>query len=119
MPKVVCQGALCKCPLGDAPVPLTVTSQQVVRISGMPVATIQDSAPGTNIPPFGTCKTLTASASGVPTPCAFAPVGMWAPGSMVKKINNIPVLTDSSVLTCGIGGVVTISNPNNVIEETK
>jgi hypothetical protein len=88
-------------------------------IKGMLVATIQDAMPGTNIPPFGTCKTLTASASGVPTPCALAPIGTWIPGSIVKKINNIPVLTDASTLACGIGGVITISNPNNVIEETK
>ena len=33
MPKVVCQGAMCSCPLGSAPSTLTVTSQQIVKIS--------------------------------------------------------------------------------------
>ena len=119
MPQVVCQGAMCTCPLGTAPSTLTVTSQQVVKIGGMLVATIQDCAPGTNLPPFGTCNTLTAAAQGVPTPCALAPVGMWTPGSAVQKINSsIPVLTQTSTLTCGIGGVVTISDPSNVRAQT-
>jgi hypothetical protein len=98
---------------------MIVTSQQKVMIGGMLVATVKDFATGANLPPFGTCQTLTASALGVPTPCAMAPAGMWVPGSLVKKINNIPVLTDTSKLTCGIGGVVSITNPNNQIEDTK
>jgi hypothetical protein len=119
MPKAVCQGAMCTCPVGSAPSVLRVQSQQIVKIGGMLVATIQDCKPVVNLPPFGTCQTLTASASGVPTPCAMAPAGTWMPGSLVHKINNMPVLTDASKLTCGIGGVISISNPSNVIEETK
>jgi hypothetical protein len=88
------------------------------KIGGMLVATIQDCMPMTNLPSFGTCNTLTAAAQGVPTPCALTPVGMWTPGSVVQKINNIAVLTQACTLTCGIGGVVTISNPNNVIVQT-
>ena len=118
MPQVVCKGAMCTCPLGTAPATLTVTSQQTLKIGGMLVATIQDCSPGANLPPFGTCNTLTAAAQGVPTPCALAPVGTWTPGSTVQKINSIPVLTQSCTLACGIGGVVTISNPNNVIVQT-
>ncbi len=119
MPKVVCQGAMCSCPLGSAPSTLSVTGQQIAKIGGMLIATIQDCAPGMNLPPFGTCQILTASAMGVPTPCAMAPVGTWMPGSIVQKINNIPVLTDASKLTCGIGGVISIVNPSNIIEDTK
>lgn len=118
MPQAVCQGAMCICPLGTAPATLTVTSQMIYKIGGMLVATIQDCAPMVNLPPFGTCNTLTAAASGVPTPCALAPVGMWMPGSVVQRINNIPVLTQVCTLACGIGGVVTITNPNNLIEQT-
>jgi hypothetical protein len=119
MPKVVCQGAMCSCPMGSAPSTLSVTSQQIAKIGGMLVATIQDCAPGANLPPFGTCQILTASAMGVPTPCAMAPAGMWVPGSIVQKINNVPVLTDASKLMCGIGGVISIVNPSNIIEDTK
>lgn len=119
MPQAVCQGAMCTCPLGSAPSTLSVTSQQVAKIGGMLVATIQDCVTGTNLPPFGTCQILTASAMGVPTPCAMAPAGTWLPGSLVQRINNLPVLTDTSKLICGIGGVITITNPNNLIEQTK
>jgi hypothetical protein len=118
MPKAVCQGAMCQCVLGSAPAILSVTSQQIVKIGGMLVATIQDCKPGANLPPFGTCQTLTASAMGVPTPCALAPTGTWLPGSIVQKINNQPVLTDASKLTCAIGGLISINTPMNFIEET-
>lgn len=119
MPKVVCQSAMCTCPLGSAPSTLSVTSQKIAKIGGMLIATIQDCSPGVNLPPFGTCQTLTASALGVPTPCALAPIGTWMPGSIVQKINNLPVLTDASKLACGIGGVITITNPGNIIGQTK
>jgi hypothetical protein len=118
MPLVVCQGAMAMCPLGTAPSTLTVTSQQSYTIGGMLVATIQDCNPMVNLPPFGTCNTLTAAAQGVPTMCALAPVGMWTPGSTLQKINNIPVLTQACTLACGIGGVITITNPNNVVVQT-
>ena len=110
---------MCSCPLGSAPSTLMVTSQQVAKINGMLIATIQDCMTGANLPPFGTCQVLTASASGVPTPCAMAPAGTWMPGSLVKKIFGLPVLTDSSKLICGIGGVISITNPSNVVAQTK
>jgi hypothetical protein len=118
MPKVVCQGAMCSCPLGSAPSILSVTSQFVMKIGGMAVATVQDCNPGMNLPPFGTCQILTASALGVPTPCAMVPTGMWLPGSVAQRINGIAVLTDASKLACGLGGIISITNPGNVIEDT-
>ena len=114
MSKIVCQGARCSCPVGTGKnIPLSVTSQQKVKINGKLVATIKDMVPGKNIPPFGTCNTLTAAASGVATPCALAPVGFWSPGSLVTKIMASPVLTKNSVLICGVGGVIKIDDPNN------
>jgi Domain of unknown function (DUF4280) len=118
MPFVVCQGAMCMCPLGTAPSTLSVTSQQIVTINSLFVATIQDCMIGANLPPFGTCQILTASASGVPTPCAMVPAGTWMPGSTVHSINNLPVLTDICKLICGIGGMITIVNPNNTIMQS-
>ena len=119
MPKIVCQGALCSCPVGTGKgIPLTVTSQKNVKIKGRLVATIMDMSPGKNLPPFGTCNTLTAAASGVPTACALAPVGPWTPGSTKTKIGGVSVLTKSSVLTCGVGGVVKIDDPGNTSSDT-
>ncbi|MCP4570767.1 MAG: DUF4280 domain-containing protein [bacterium] len=119
MPQVVCQGAMCSCTVGSAPAMLTVTSQQVARVGGMAIATVMDFATGANLPPFGTCQILTAAASGTPTPCAMVPAGPWQPGSMVKKITGMTALTDASKLTCGVGGVISITNPANIVLGTK
>lgn len=113
---VVCETALCQCMMGDAPTPLSVTSQELVMIDGMLVATIADCIPDDNIVPFGTCATLTAAALGVPTPCVPAPVGTWEVGSIVQTINGIPVLLQTGILMCGIGGEISIVEPMNTIE---
>lgn len=109
---VVCNGAMCSCTQGAAPTPLTVTSQQILTIQNIPVATIQDAAPVGNIKPFGNCKVLTTAASGTPTPCAPALAPAWTPGSTVQSVNNVPVLTKDSTLVCTVGGVISITNPN-------
>lgn len=113
---VVCQGALCACNQGAAPTPLAVTSQSIFTINEMMVATVMDSAPMANIKPFGICQQLTKLASGVPTPCVPAPVGPWMPGAQLETIMELPVLTDDSKLTCGVGGEITIKNANCLLE---
>lgn len=115
---IVCQGAQCACNQGAMPTPLTVTSQQIVSVKNMLVATILDCAPLANIKPFGICQQLTKLASGVPTPCVPAPTGPWAPGAGVERIDNIPVLTAGSKLICGVGGQISISNPNCQVDVT-
>jgi hypothetical protein len=111
-------GALCKCDQGAAPTPLTVTSQQIVEVTGMLVATVMDNAPMANITPFGICQQLTKMASGVPTPCVPAPAGPWSPGSELESINGVAVLTADSKLQCTVGGKITIANPNCQVEFT-
>jgi hypothetical protein len=106
---------MCTCNQGSAPTPLTVTSQQVFAISGMLVATVMDSAPMANVMPFGICQQLTKMASGVPTPCVPAPVGPWTPGAHIAQA-TLPVLTKDSKLTCGVGGQISISNPNCLVD---
>lgn len=114
----VCMGAQLMCTSGVAPSVLTVTSNPIVSVNGMFVATIMDMAPVANIPPFGTCNVLTAAALGVPTPCVPAPVGPWTPGSTIQSINGLKVLTQSDSLVCGIGGKISIVNPGQTIETT-
>ena len=113
---VVVQEALMMCAAGTAPMPLTVLTNETVRIDGLAIATIMDCVPMANIPPFGTCNILTAAALGVPTPCVPAPVGPWTPGSEVQFINGLPVLTMPAMCQCGIGGVITITEPGQVVE---
>jgi hypothetical protein len=112
---VVCQGALCSCNQGSVSTPLTVTSQQVFSIGGMLVATIMDSAPMVNVAPFGICQQLTKMAGAVPTPCVPAPTGAWTPGAHIAKA-TLPVLTKDSKLTCGVGGQISISDPNCLVD---
>lgn len=111
MPKLVVMTAQMQCTMGDAPMPLSVMSQQTVKAGNMLAATIMDNAPIVNIPPFGTCKTLTASASGVPTPCVPATVAPWAPGAIKTMIGGKPALTQSCKLMCSVGGMISITSP--------
>ncbi len=118
MPTAVVNGAMMQCTCGDAPQPLTVTSQMQAKIGNQFAATIMDYAPVVNIPPFGTCKTLTASASGVPTPCVPATTAPWAPGSTsVCRFGNFNGLLDSDKLMCTVGGTISITQPGQ--QQTK
>lgn len=113
---VVVQEAVCMCLMGTAPTPLTVTSNETVRIDGLAVATVADCIPMVNIMPFGTCNILTAAALGVPTPCVPAPTGLWEPGSINQTINALPVLTFPAMVPCGIGGVIQVLEPGQPVE---
>jgi Domain of unknown function (DUF4280) len=112
MPIAVVQGAVLRCTCGDKPSQLHVTSQRDVKIDGKLAATVQDNAPGSNLAPFGTCKILTAAASGVPTPCVPAPAGPWLPGWTSRvNIGKHPALPSSHILNCTVPGVISITDP--------
>ena len=115
MSQVVTQTAPMRCNQGNAPMNLVVTMQQIVKINGNLVATVDDVVPLSNIPPFGTCKILTTTAQGVPTPCVPAPTGPWQPGSKIQKINGFAVLTKDSKCTCGIGGQISFDSPGQAM----
>jgi hypothetical protein len=114
----VVQGATLKCTCGGKPSQLLVTSQADVKIDSKLAATVQDSAAILNIAPFGTCKVLTAAASGTPTPCVPAPGGPWKPGSTSRvTIGKYAALLATDVLNCAVPGVITVSDPGQ--ETTK
>jgi len=107
---LVVMGAQLKCPQGAAPSALIADAVETV-LGDAPVATIMDFKPMKNIPPFGTCKILTAAASGVSTPCVPATVAPWTPGSPVVSIGVFPALTEDSKCVCAIGGTIEVSDP--------
>lgn len=112
MPEAVVNSAQLRCTCGDAPSPLTVTSQTQVMIGGQLAATVMDYAPTANIAPFGTCKTLTSAASGVPTACLPATAAPWTPGSTsVVRIGNFNGLLSTDTLACTVGGVISVESP--------
>lgn len=107
--QVIANQGLCKCLLGDFPTPITVTSNQTVFCHKQLAATIMDFAPIVNIKPFGTCKTLTAAALGVPTPCVPATVAPWITGSVLTSHQKMPALRDCDTLLCAVGGLISIT----------
>ena len=114
------------CSFGVAPSSLVVAPTNKVLASA-PAANIIDPKPNVNIPPFGMCTTpsnpqvaaATSAALGVltPQPCIPVTTSPWTPGSPMVLIGNMPALNNSSTCMCMWGGVITISNPGQVMTQ--
>jgi len=123
MGQQVCMGALLQCSFGVAPSTLVVPPTNKT-LTTTPVATIADSQPVVNVPPFGMCQSIanpavaaaTAAALGTltPMPCLPVPAGPWAPGSPTVLIGGTPALNNSSKLICAWGGVISITSPGQL-----
>ena len=106
----VTQTALLKCSFGSAPMPLTVTSQPLVKIGGMPAATMMDNKGLT----FATCTSPmhpVVASTGSPGPClAVAQVtAPWMSASMTVKIMGKCAIHKGSTLMCNFGGQISVS----------
>ena len=85
------------------------------------MATTMDMIPGTNIPTFGMCQSLsnptvasaTSAAMGVLTPMPCIPViaAPWSPGGQVK-VGGSPALINNAKCMCSYGGNISITNPS-------
>ncbi|MGZ8218812.1 DUF4280 domain-containing protein [Methylomagnum sp.] len=114
----VCMGAMMQCSFGAAPGALMVLPVNRV-MTGSPAATIMDSAPLVNIPPFGMCSSpanptvaaATAAAMGAltPMPCIPNTPAPWVPGAATVLIGAMPALDDASKLMCLWGGVISLN----------
>lgn len=123
MAELVVNGAQCKCSFGAAPSALLVLPAKMVNGQKLPVATIADAVPMTNILPFGMCSSptnpaviaATAAASGVftPAPCTPATVA-WAPGKPMVLVGKTPALDKDATCPCSLGGVISVANPGQV-----
>lgn len=115
MANPVVNTSLCACSFGVAPAVLSVSSQQMVKICGMPAATIMDN----KFPTFGMCSSLlnptvasaTSAALGVltPMPCQPALVAPWAPGVPTVMVCGKPLLNNSCKLMCAYGGIIQVN----------
>lgn len=125
MGAIVVSGAKLMCPFGTMPATLMATSQMITLGSSKPIATIMDMQFGSNITSFGMCSSLanpqvaaaTAAALGVltPQPCAMVPAGPWQAAKPTVLIDGKPVLTQGSMLLCGMGmGQISISSPGQM-----
>ncbi|GEA85067.1 MAG: DUF4280 domain-containing protein [Cellulomonas sp.] len=115
--------ALTMCSFGLAPASLNVLPTSGVLIEGKPAATITDSAPMVNVPPFGMCTSLanptvaaaTAAALGVLTPMPCIPATTpWVNGATQTVIGGRPALTLGAQCMCAYGGVIQILNPGSM-----
>ena len=89
-------------------------------MSGLPAATINDTAPLVNVGACGLCTSLanptvasaTAAALGVltPMPCVPSPLGTWMGGSC-PLVSGQPGLSNDATLTCSYGGTIRILSP--------
>lgn len=115
---LVVNGAMIMCPMGVAPQSLIVIPKgQPVLAGGMPVATIQDAIPFTNILPFGVCNSpsnpaaVSAKAVGATAPCTPVTVA-WTPGVPQILVGGVPVVNATCTCQCALGvGPITITSP--------
>ena len=129
MPQPVVSGAQTMCSFGMAPGVFTALPTNRTMIGGLPVGTITDIAPMTNISPFGMCTSLanpsvaaaTSAALGVltPMPCVPAPVRPWTPAAPMTLVGNLPVLATGCNTQCAWGGVIQISAPGQFTVQAK
>jgi len=123
MPVQVATGAMMMCTFGVAPAVLNATPTGVEATT--PAATIMDMVPMENIPTFGMCMSIanpevaaaTTAAFGVltPMPCIPATVAPWAPGAVTTTIAGMPALHNACMCNCMWAGVITITDPGQVI----
>lgn len=129
MTALVVNGALCSCSFGAAPSALVVVPAKKVMGAKLPIATIMDHIPTTNILPFGMCNTpsnptvaaATAAALGVltPMPCVPATAAPWVPGKPMVMVGKVPALDQSSKCMCTWGGVIQFSAAGQVTVDAK
>jgi hypothetical protein len=119
---LIASTATAVCSFGAAPVTLSVVPTSQVLVEGNPLATIADSAPVVNVPPFGMCSSMsnpavvsaTSAASGTLTPQACTPLPVpWLPGVPTVLAGGKPVVNASCTTTCAYAGVITIVEPGS------
>lgn len=124
MANQTCMSAMCKCSFGTAPSTYMALPIHQTLTMDKPAANIMDHAPFLNILPFGLCLTITnpmvaaatAAALGVltPMPCIPATTAPWIIGEPTILLSNMPTLSNTSILMCQWGGVITIAMPGEL-----
>lgn len=122
MPQLVCNGAMLQCSFGVAPSSLIVLPVNRVLTSNQPAATILDHVPMVNIMPFGMCSAPTnpavIAANGSPVPCVPVTPAPWMIGAPTVLEGNMPVLNNTSKLMCTWLGIISVTYPGQVTEQT-
>ena len=100
----VVKGATLACSLGSSPSALHVDEIGQAKISGMPMATVEDFT-SSNIKPFGTCNVS------VPPPPCVPNCREWLGGKATVLSVGVPCLLETCVTLCFTnGGMVSITD---------
>ena len=114
MPCAVNMGSTPQCVVGAAPMPMTVLPTSRVMAGSMPLANMSNMTPFMNVMPFAICSILTATALGVPIPCAPATVAPWTLSAMRVMTGGQPTVAQISMTNCAIGGMVMVNMPGQM-----
>lgn len=114
----VCNGAQMFCSKGTSTANLTVLPDRKILLDGQPMANIMDFKPGTNIPSFGLCTSLsnpvvkaaTDANLGVltPMPCIPNTIAPWQNGKNELSLKNAPALCQDCKLSCKWAGTISL-----------
>lgn len=98
----VVNGASIECSAGTSTGSLQLPNGHNFDINGKAVLNISDSKSMVNIGSMGSCKNKKMAA------CVPAPSGQWQQGKSGVGIDNIPAPLNTSIIPCGVGGVIKI-----------
>jgi hypothetical protein len=123
MPPLAGAGSQLMCLLGLTPSTLVVPPgppHLLTAPAGVPVATIDDHIPITNVPPFGLCTSplnpAVVAAEG-PAPCVPILPAPWTPPTEVF-IAGVPAIGIGATCQCQWGGTVSVLPPPVTTVET-
>ncbi|MCB9742361.1 MAG: DUF4280 domain-containing protein [Alphaproteobacteria bacterium] len=101
--ELVVDGATLRCSVGTTPGRF-LASPGAPSVDGLLVGRVDDTAPGANIPLFGTCLATPSS----PKPCAPALAGPWTPGCARLSVGGVMALDSACMASCSLGGLITV-----------
>lgn len=107
----VYSGATLVCSCGLAPSALGTSPRQVLHTTGAMLATVADCQPLVHVAPFGGCIAPANPALLPSKPCLPVLAVPWTATAPIIMIAGVAVLTQSAVMPCAYGGVISIVDP--------
>lgn len=101
--KYVVRGATVKCSNGSTTTNLNLPKSHGMYVNEKAVLNDHDCAPYGNVLPFGKC-------SKIDNKCVLALASKWENAKDTTILKGSPALLATSVLSCTIGGAITILN---------
>lgn len=114
MAKLVVNNSQMRCSQGTGISAISVSSQNMVAITGELVGTEEDKVGMVNIPSFGTCRCSSHHPPCIPQPQS------WQQTTKLDNINGMKKLTEQSFCMCAKGGKISfIDTGSNTFVESE